>query len=147
MINIAIAIGLLAMSGSASADVYRCTAQDGSVEMRDFPCRPHDAAARKIDVRPNVVDMKPNPDVARKLQEFDKKTAERQKTDDERRQRVGATSDAYRRECRSYEEAAARAAAWTASVSAAVRASAATDIEIARRRYYEAGCANPNTAP
>jgi hypothetical protein len=145
------ALALFAIAGAlpvaAYADVYRCVAADGSVEMRDFPCRARDRSAQKIEIRPNVVDMKPNPDATRKLQEFDKKVAERQKVDDDRRRRLGAAADVHYQECRSYADEYQRQAAWLYSISAAVRQSAATGMDIAARKSHDAGCDNPNASP
>lgn len=132
------AFAIAALPGLALADIYKCPNADGKVEYQDTPCTK--IAGQKIDTKFNTVDTAPNPEVAKKVQEFDAQVNKRLQRDAIVRDQKAAAADAKYRECRDYDDQAARQAAWLKSQSAAVRASARAEIAIAERKWADAGC-------
>ena len=137
---------MIAVACPANA-ANKCTDPSGKVTYQDRPCAAAAAAGAKIDIRPNSVDGTPNPEVVKRLADYEKKIDDRQRSEDAQRAALAKRTAAHKRQCQSYIDDAERQYAWLQSISVAARASAAAEINIARRKYSDAQCANPNYSP
>jgi len=135
-----LALILAAVAAPAFA-VNKCTDANGRTVYQDRPCQ---GAGKTIDIHPNSVDGTPNEKIVRELREYDKKIAARLKADEAQLAARSARWQAYRARCQGYVDEAERQAAWLTSISEAARASAAAEIDIARRKYRDEQCWNPN---
>ena len=134
----------LAFASVAGAAVFRCTSQTGAVVYQDKPCG---GGGTKVDAAPSSVAPVKNQQVSKELQAVDDRLAARARADDEARAAREKRVAVHASECRGYLDEAERQRAWLSSVSEAVRQSGAAGIDIALRRYHDAGCDNPNDVP
>jgi Skp family chaperone for outer membrane proteins len=132
---VALAIALAPGAALAGA-VYKCPGPDGKVEYRDVPC----AEGKKLETEFNSIDGRIDPELERQVREFNARVDARARQRREANAAIAADNDAFRRECQSYLDDAARQRPWLDSHSETARKSAHVEIGIARRKYADAGC-------
>lgn len=134
LLLLAIAATLTALP--AGAQVVKCTDANGKVSYTDKPC----PAGKPVDIVPNAVGEVDQSKARAERQAVDKRIAQHQaEVQADLDRRTAAQQAAYDR-CQGYLDAIKRQQAWLNSISAAVRASAAAEIEIQRRNYRNALC-------
>lgn len=133
-----VALLLLFSTSALAGDIYKCpNPTTGKVEFRDRPC---EAKGEKFDVKPNSVGTMEPGEASKKLQDLNKKIADRNKAEDEQRARDGAANAQFFEVCRGHAEEIYRQQPLTVSLSYAVRESAVRSIAVERKRLADAGC-------
>lgn len=134
----------IALSASVSAgEMYKCVTPTGKTEFRDTPCESK-SAAQKVEVKPNSVGSMEPGEAAKKLEELNKKIADRNKAEDDQRVRDLAVNADFFEFCRGHAEEIYRQQPLTYHAYAPTRAAAVRSIEVERKRMADAGCPGVN---
>ena len=131
------------IAASAAAVVYRCDV-DGKVIYADRPCK-KDAKPVKIDA--NSVTEVDQSSLAAKRKALDARINARIEVDAAERDLDRAKRDRWRSQCSGYVDEYRRQGAWLNSISPAVGANAAIEMQVQRRKWEEANCGRQADRP